>query len=90
MVTNNGNGGGRGRYLAGRGSYRNDNFRGRGGYGGNQGYGRTEFRSRSEFSGRGRGGLGRPINSFQQRPPFQNGNGRMFRPAISNQTAVSA
>ncbi|KAI0525170.1 hypothetical protein KFK09_004562 [Dendrobium nobile] len=85
VVTN----GGRGRYLAGRGNYRNDNFRGRGGYGGNQGYGRTEFRNRSEYSGRGRGGLGRPMNGFQQRP-FQNGNGRIFRPAIANQTAVSA
>lgn len=90
VVTNGGNGGGRGRYPAGRGGgYRNDNFRGRGGYGGNQGYGRSEFRNRGEYSGRGRGGLGRPINSFQQRP-FQNGNGRMFRPAIANQTAVSA
>ncbi|KAH0456143.1 hypothetical protein IEQ34_014050 [Dendrobium chrysotoxum] len=88
VVTNSSNGG-RGRYLVGRGSYRNDNFRGQRGYGGNQSYGRTEFRNRSEYSGRGRGGLGRPINSFQQRP-FQNGNGRMLRPTMANQTAISA
>ncbi|XP_020572885.1 ras GTPase-activating protein-binding protein 1-like [Phalaenopsis equestris] len=38
VVTNTNNGGGRGRYLAGRGNYRNDNFRARSGYGANQGY----------------------------------------------------
>ncbi|KAI0500674.1 hypothetical protein KFK09_018890 [Dendrobium nobile] len=37
VVINSGNGG-RGRYLAGRGSYPNDNFRCRRGYGGNQSY----------------------------------------------------
>ncbi|RDX71204.1 nxt3 [Mucuna pruriens] len=51
------------RYSSGRGGYRNDrndNFRGRGNFGGGRGGGsygnRNEFEKRSEFSGRPRGG----------------------------------
>ncbi|KAG0485400.1 hypothetical protein HPP92_009479 [Vanilla planifolia] len=88
VVTHGGNGAPRGRYQSGRGGYLNDNFRGRGSFGNNQGYVRTEFRGRGEYSGRGRGGYGRPSSSYQQRP-FQNGNGKIFRPLSASQTAVS-
>lgn len=70
--------GGRGRFAPLRGGFRNDSFRGRGGYGGGQGYGRSEFRSRGEFSSRGRGAAGR-TESYQ----------RVGRPNVV-QAAVSA
>ncbi|KAB1211528.1 putative G3BP-like protein [Morella rubra] len=51
---------GRGRFSAGRGVYRNDSFRSRGGnYGGGRGFVRNEYGSRGDFSGRGRGPAGR-------------------------------
>nr|XP_010939185.1 putative G3BP-like protein [Elaeis guineensis]XP_010939186.1 putative G3BP-like protein [Elaeis guineensis] len=80
VVTNSGNGsGGRGRFLSGRGSFRNDSFRGRGGFGGNMGYRRNEFRNRGEYTGRGRGQAARIGDGYQQRV-FQNGNGRIGQP----------
>ncbi|CAI9276905.1 unnamed protein product [Lactuca saligna] len=56
-------GAGRGRFLAGRGGFRGDTFRGRGSGsfngGGGRGYGRSDYGGgRGEFSGRGRGGRG--------------------------------
>ncbi|XP_073103531.1 nuclear transport factor 2 [Elaeis guineensis] len=90
VVTNGGNGnGGRGRFQSGRGSFRNDNFRGRGGFGGNMGYRRSEFRNRGEYTGRGRGQAARVGDVYQQRV-FQNGNGRVGRPNGLKQTAVPA
>ncbi|PKA53691.1 Nuclear transport factor 2 [Apostasia shenzhenica] len=94
VVTNSGSSGDRGRYQLGRGAYRNENYRSRGGFVGNQGYGRPDgysrqdFRGRGMYSGRGRGGPSRPLSSYQQRS-YQNGNGRVFRPS-ANQATTSA
>ncbi|KAG1341944.1 ras GTPase-activating protein-binding protein 2-like [Cocos nucifera] len=90
VVTNGGSGnGGRGRFQSGRGGFRNDNFRGRGGFVGNMGYRRSEFRNRGEYTGQGRGQVARVGDVYQQRV-FQNGNGRVGRPDGLKQTAVSA
>ncbi|KAJ7971072.1 ras GTPase-activating protein-binding protein 2-like [Quillaja saponaria] len=43
---------GRGRFPSGRGGFRNDNFRGRGNFGGGRGFGRSEYVNRGDFSGR--------------------------------------
>ncbi|KAI4328555.1 hypothetical protein L6164_020899 [Bauhinia variegata] len=45
--------------YSGRGGFRNDNFRGRGNFGGGRGYGRNDFEKRGEFSGRPRGNAAR-------------------------------
>ncbi|XP_026660878.2 nuclear transport factor 2 isoform X2 [Phoenix dactylifera] len=77
VVTNSGNGSsGRGRFLSGRGGFRNDSFRGRGGFGANMGYRRNEFRNRGEHTGWGRGQAARIGDAYQQRV-FQNGNDRI-------------
>ncbi|XP_031477838.1 nuclear transport factor 2-like [Nymphaea colorata] len=73
----------RGRFLSGRGGYRNDGPRGgRGNYGGGRGYGRGDFNSRAEFAGRGgrggssnRGGEG----GYQRVEHAGNVGGRMNR-----------
>ncbi|XP_038985890.1 nuclear transport factor 2-like isoform X3 [Phoenix dactylifera] len=44
-----------GRFLSGRGGFRNDGLRGRGNYGGGRGYGRGDYSSRADFSNRGAG-----------------------------------
>lgn len=68
---------GRGRYnTSGRGGFRNDNFRGRGNFGGGRSYGRNnEFRNQGEFSGwtRGGGSSSRGRESYQR--VNQNGRG---------------
>ncbi|CAO2816380.1 unnamed protein product [Amaranthus hypochondriacus] len=54
---------GRGRFPSGRGGFRGDNFRGRGGYGG----GGRGFGGRGEYSGRGQGlGAGRGGDGYQR------------------------
>lgn len=63
----------RGRFPPGRGSFRNDNGRGRGGYGGRS-YGRGDFANRGDFAGRGRGSSGRGGSEGYQRVD-QFGNG---------------
>ncbi|WOK98466.1 G3BP-like protein isoform X2 [Canna indica] len=90
VVTTSGNGtGGRGRFQVGRGAFRNENFRGRGGFGSNMGYRRNEFRNRVEYSGRGRGSTSRRSDGYQQRP-FQNGNGVIGGPNGPKPAAVTA
>ncbi|MCD9639710.1 GTPase activating protein (SH3 domain) binding protein [Datura stramonium] len=56
----------RGRFPPGRGGFRNDNFRGRGNFGGGRSYGRNEFGGR-DFSGRGRVHGGRAGEAYQVR-----------------------
>ncbi|GLJ47810.1 hypothetical protein SUGI_1009760 [Cryptomeria japonica] len=77
----------RGRFQSGRGGYRNDVIRGRGGYGG-RGYGRGEFVNRGDFGGRGRGsssGHGGATEEYQR--VDQGGNStRGARPSGTNQT----
>ncbi|KAL5987872.1 hypothetical protein ACLOJK_035628 [Asimina triloba] len=82
-------GGGRGRFpTGGRGGFRNnDNFRGRGYFGG-RGYGRNDFGNRGEFSGRGRGPSGRGSAGYQR--VDQNGTARVGRSGSGNQTPVTA
>lgn len=80
------NGSGRGRFPPGRGSFRNDNFRGRGNFGG-RGYGRGDFGSRGDFSGRGRGTSGRGSEGY--RWVNQSMNGRVGRSGGTNQNTVS-
>ncbi|CAH8389646.1 unnamed protein product [Eruca vesicaria subsp. sativa] len=66
------NGGGRGRYFGGRGSFRNESFKGgRGGGGGRGGYGRG-----GEFSGRPRSSNPRNSGEGYQRAPQNGGSGR--------------
>uniref|UniRef100_A0A0E0NWL4 NTF2 domain-containing protein n=1 Tax=Oryza rufipogon TaxID=4529 RepID=A0A0E0NWL4_ORYRU len=97
----NGNAGGGGRYQSGRGGYRGDNFRGRGGgyansgnyRGGDNFSRRNDLRNRNEFSGRGRGpppGNVYQNNGFHPARPFQNGNGRFTRVNGPRQTPVAA
>lgn len=64
---------GRGRFPPGRGGFRTDSFRGRGGYGGGRGFGRNDFGGRGEYSGRGRGPAGRGGEGYQR------GRGRSTR-----------
>ncbi|XP_018492469.2 nuclear transport factor 2 isoform X1 [Raphanus sativus] len=65
------NGGGRGRYFGGRGSFRNESFKGgRGGGGGRGGYGRGEYSSRPRSSNTRNSGEG------YQRVPQNGGSGR--------------
>ncbi|KAL0718291.1 hypothetical protein Bca4012_067613 [Brassica carinata] len=65
------NGGGRGRYFGGRGSFRNESFKGgRGGGGGRGGYGRGEYSGRPKSSNPRSGGEG------YQRVPQNGGSGR--------------
>ncbi|KAK9090905.1 hypothetical protein Sjap_024082 [Stephania japonica] len=71
-------GSGRGRFPAGRGGARNENFRGRGNYGGGRGYGRNEFGSRGDGSGRPRGSSDRGGSEGYQRSN-QNESGRGSR-----------
>ncbi|CAK9186003.1 unnamed protein product [Ilex paraguariensis] len=56
----------RGRFLPGRGGFRNDSFRDRGNFAGGRGYIRNDFGSRGNFSGRGRGPGGRSGEGYQQ------------------------
>ncbi|GAB2296926.1 hypothetical protein Dimus_031028 [Dionaea muscipula] len=82
-----------GRYPPGRGaflygdSFRNESFRGRGGFsGGRGGYGRSDFGGRGDYSGsgRGRGSGGRgPPDGYQQR-----GRGRAVGPAGQNRDGI--
>lgn len=78
--------GGRGRSTSGRGGFRNDNFRGRGNFGGGRGYGRNEFRNQGEFAGRPRGPTGRNGDGYQR--VSQNGIGRGGRQGGTNRNAV--
>lgn len=74
----------RGRFPPGRGGFRNDVVRGRGGYGG-RGYGRGDFVNRGDFSGRGRGSSGRGgSEGYQRVDQFGNGS-RGARPSGPNQ-----
>ncbi|XP_010546208.1 PREDICTED: ras GTPase-activating protein-binding protein 2-like [Tarenaya hassleriana] len=72
---------GRGRYSSGRGSFRNESFRGGrgGGGGGRGGYGRGEFRSQGEFSGRPKGSIprngGEGYQRVHQNEPGRGGRG---------------
>ncbi|KAK4775745.1 hypothetical protein SAY87_023706 [Trapa incisa] len=68
-------GSGRGRFSSTRGVFRNENYRGRGGFGGGRGYGRSEYRSQSEFFPRTRAPIGRGGDGYQ-RGSYQNGSGR--------------
>ncbi|KAK3029946.1 hypothetical protein RJ639_038174 [Escallonia herrerae] len=78
---------GRGRYPSGRGGFRNDNFRGRGNFGG-RGYGRNEFRNQGEFSSWPKGPGGRGGEGYQR--VDQNGNGRFGRQGGTNKTSGPA
>ncbi|KAF7827970.1 ras GTPase-activating protein-binding protein 2-like [Senna tora] len=69
------------RYSSGRGGFRNDNFRGRGNFGG-RGYVRNDGEKRGEFSGRPRGNGGRNGESFGR--AYQNG-GRVARQEVKVQ-----
>ncbi|XP_019199855.1 PREDICTED: putative G3BP-like protein isoform X2 [Ipomoea nil] len=75
----------RGRYPSGRGGFRNENFRGRGNFGGGRGYGRNEFRNQAEFSIRSKGPGGRNVETYRR--VDQNENGRQ---GGMNKNAVSA
>ncbi|KAM3342664.1 nuclear transport factor 2 [Capsicum galapagoense] len=72
----------RGRFTPGRGGFRNDNFRGRGNFGGGRSYGRNEFGGR-DFSGRGRAQGGRGGEGYQVRGR----GGRRGGPSQSSATA---
>lgn len=82
----------RGRYSSGRGGFRNDrndNFRGRGNFGGGGrgggGYGnRNDFEKRGEFSGRSRGGNNGGVRSNGDAVPrsYQNGGGKVTRQVV--------
>ncbi|KAJ0248764.1 Nuclear transport factor 2 [Hirschfeldia incana] len=65
------NGGGRGRYFGGRGSFRNESFKGGRGGGGRGGYG-----GRGEYSGRPRSSNPRNSGEGCQRVPQNGGSGR--------------
>lgn len=82
-----GGSGGRGRFLSGRGNFRNDSFRGRGYFGG-RGYGRSEYGSRGEYSGHSRGSARNSEEGFQRFD--QNGNGRGGRSGVVAQRAIPA
>ncbi|XP_062151038.1 nuclear transport factor 2-like isoform X2 [Alnus glutinosa] len=73
---------GRGRFSSGRGSYRNDSFKSRGNYGGVRGFSRNEYGSWGDFSGRGRGSVGRGEG-------YQQGRGRGGRPSGPKQNVSS-
>ncbi|CAN4081638.1 unnamed protein product [Withania somnifera] len=72
----------RGRFLPGRGGFRNDNFRSRGNFGGGRSYGRNDFGGR-DFSGRGRIQGGRGGEGYQVRGR----GGRRGGPSQSSATA---
>lgn len=72
----------RARYTSGRGGYRNDNFRGRGNFGGGRGYMRNDVEKRGEFSGRSRGNAGHNGETLPR--AYQNG-GRVARQEVKVQ-----
>ncbi|XP_028803577.1 ras GTPase-activating protein-binding protein 2-like [Neltuma alba] len=67
------------KYSSGRGGFRNDNYRGRGNFGGGRGYGRNDGEKRGEFSGRPRARNGETVPR-----PYQNG-GRAARQEVKAQ-----
>ncbi|KAK1423353.1 hypothetical protein QVD17_18652 [Tagetes erecta] len=73
-------GNGRGRFNAGRGGFRSDSFRARGGGsngGGGRGYGRSDYSGgRGDFSGRGRGPGGHGGEAYHQQGRGRGGGGR--------------
>jgi len=81
----------RGRFPSGRGGYRNDNFRGRGGdfsggnFSGGRGHGRNDFEKRGDFSNRTRDNGGRNAETGQR--VYQNGGGRATRQAVTETKA---
>ncbi|KAL6973483.1 hypothetical protein U1Q18_027670 [Sarracenia purpurea var. burkii] len=79
---------GRGRYSSGRGGFRNDNFRGRGNFGGGRAYGRNEFRNQGEFLSRPKGPSGRMEEGYQR--VDQNGSGRFGRQGGVNKSTAAA
>ncbi|KAF9591561.1 hypothetical protein IFM89_004615 [Coptis chinensis] len=76
-----------GRGPPNREGIRTDNFRARGNFGGGRGFGRNNFGNRGEFSGRGRGALGRGVEGYQR--VNQNVSGRTGRQGGVNQTNSS-